>query len=89
MMKQTAIADTEDLLNAMRVRQANISEALGSLDDVEAVLEQVVGLRDLVGMLEDLAVASGRESGLSWPQIGSALGVSKQAAQQRFGKAGQ
>lgn len=30
-------------------------------------------------------VAAARESGTSWGQIGEELGVSKQAAQQRFG----
>jgi plasmid stability protein len=87
MMKQSTIADIEDLLSAMRVRQANISEELGSLDDVEAVLEQAVGLRELVDMIEDTAVQSGRQLGLSWSQIGSALGISKQAAQQRYAPA--
>lgn len=31
-------------------------------------------------------VSALREQGLSWSQIGTALGISKQAAQQRYGK---
>jgi len=33
-----------------------------------------------------LAVAAGRESGLSWTELGFALGVSAQAVQKRYGK---
>ncbi|MCV7230678.1 hypothetical protein [Mycolicibacterium komossense] len=34
----------------------------------------------------DAAVAAAREAGDSWAMIGTALGVSRQAAAQRFGK---
>ena len=36
--------------------------------------------------LEAVAVREARAAGASWSQIGDALGVTKQAAQMRFGK---
>jgi hypothetical protein len=44
-------------------------------------------LSDLGDQLVDHFVAQARESGHSWSQIGDALGVSRQAAQQRPGRA--
>ena len=44
-------------------------------------------LSDLGDQLVDHFVAQARESGHSWSQIGEALGVSRQAAQQRPGQA--
>lgn len=34
-------------------------------------------------------VGAGRRAGLSWGELGALLGISKQAAQQRFGRAGE
>lgn len=41
---------------------------------------------DEAGELLGLAVSSARAAGWSWEAIGSALGMSRQAAQQRFGR---
>lgn len=43
--------------------------------------------RDLAAALEglDSGVAAARRAGASWGQVGAALGISRQAAQQRFG----
>jgi hypothetical protein len=50
---------------------------------LEAVRHQLGVIRDLT---EDLPifVTKARMSGATWTQIGNALGVSKQAAQQRY-----
>jgi hypothetical protein len=63
------------------VRAYSVRVATG---DVEA-------LRDLVGLAEEVdqavadAVAGLRARGYSWAEIGDRLGVTKQAAQQRWG----
>ncbi|MFC5928410.1 hypothetical protein D6T64_20535 [Cryobacterium melibiosiphilum] len=53
----------------------------------EVLLHSVTVFGDLArvaGDLQSQAVAAAQESGLSWAKIGSALGTSRQAAQQRF-----
>jgi hypothetical protein len=52
--------------------------------DVEAVAE-LAGLCDEVGDALAHGVDGLRDAGYSWDEIGSRLGVSRQAAQQRFG----
>src|ERR1700739_3959913 len=57
---------------------------LENVSDAFAVSTQLDEQADaLIGYFVDRA----RRSGLSWSQIGGALGVSKQAAQKRFGPA--
>jgi hypothetical protein len=52
-------------------------EMLASLAQVQAVVSQAdAAVHDYVGVL--------RERGISWTRIGAALGVSKQAAWERF-----
>jgi hypothetical protein len=41
-----------------------------------------------VERLTELAVSDSREAGARWTEIGEALGISRQAAQQRFGSRG-
>ena len=50
-------------------------------------LEAVAAARTGLDVLERQAVAMAREQGSSWSDVGSTLGISKQAAQQRFGAA--
>ena len=55
-----------------------------ALDRLGAALRVAAELRDLSDELIDRCVAGAREHGRSWSEIGAILGVSKQAAQQRF-----
>lgn len=54
-----------------------------AVSDVEDLVE-LVELRVEVDRALEAAVAGLRASGSSWTEIGRALGVSKQAARQRF-----
>src|SRR5215471_10139715 len=51
-----------------------LAEAVGTAADLDALADH------LIGHFVDLS----REAGASWTQIGERLGVTKQAAQQRF-----
>ncbi len=59
-------------------------------DDSRPALERLLvgaSLRDgLDHLLTELAQAAREEEGHSWAQVGNTLEISKQAAQQRFGK---
>lgn len=48
-------------------------------------LGELVGLYEVVGEAVADAVAGLREGGCSWAQIARGLGITRQAAQQRFG----
>jgi hypothetical protein len=56
-------------------------DALAALGAAVEIADDVRGVAD---ELLDRYVATAREDGRSWSEIGAALGVSKQAAQQRF-----
>ena len=61
-------------------------------DDPQAHLDLVVLTRrahEEVGQLLGSAVAAARAAGWSWEAIGSSLDMSRQAAQQRFGRSSQ
>lgn len=76
-----------------------IAQAIARLDpglerrlgrDPQAHLDLVVITRrahEEIGSLLGSAVVAARAAGHSWEQIGSSLGMSRQAAQQRFGRA--
>src|SRR3954463_13746377 len=63
------------------VDQRADGDALAALS---AAVEVADDLRGVAEELLDRYVAAARENGRSWSEIGTALGVSKQAAQQRF-----
>ena len=49
-------------------------------------LRAVASLRALLEAVEELQVKNAREQGWSWQRIAVALGVSKQAVHQKYGK---
>jgi hypothetical protein len=57
-----------------------------SSEDPEVGLRAVASLRALVEAVEELQVRRARELGWSWQQIATPLGVSKQAAHERYSK---
>jgi hypothetical protein len=64
-----------------RVIDTAAADPLARLDAAVAVAAEAVGAGD---QLLDHFVAQARHAGLSWTDIGTRLGVSKQAARQRF-----
>ena len=57
-------------------------DAIGLLNSLAAVTEE----RRSLALLTDQIVSRGRELGLSWTQLGAALGVSSQAVAKKYGK---
>jgi hypothetical protein len=70
-----------DQLTADVVARAPSDEPLAQLAAAVAVAEDV---RDVADALLDRFVTRARSQGRSWSEIGGVLGVSKQAAQQRY-----
>src|SRR5919198_5371454 len=60
------------------------TEAAAPLDRLQAAVTVVDELRSVGEEVLDRFVAEARAAGCSWSEIGAVLGVSKQAAQQRF-----
>lgn len=56
-------------------------------DGDPADLAELVGMRDDVELAIAASVAGLRDCGYSWGQIGAELGLSRQAVQQRYGRA--
>lgn len=59
---------------------------LTASDDPEVGLRAVASLRALLEAVEQLQVNRARSLGWSWQQIAALLGISKQAAHQKYGK---
>lgn len=78
---------TDDVARAIARLDPELEKRLGK--DPQAHLDLVAltsRARDEISELLGAAVASARAAGASWESIGSTLGMSRQAAQQRFGR---
>jgi hypothetical protein len=79
-MKTTDLSDELAGLDALDLSKANVRDA----KNFRAIIAAQKGVDDADANLRDV-VRKARLAGDSWTVIGAALGVSKQAAQQRFG----
>jgi hypothetical protein len=71
-------------LDQLSAAVATRAQSGDPVHQLAAAVEMADELRDLGDELLDRYVTAAREHGRSWADIGAALGVSKQAAQQRF-----
>jgi hypothetical protein len=76
----TIVPGIEDLAREVETR----TDGADPLDRLRAAVGVADDVRDLADELIDRFVAAAREAGRSWSEIGGVLGVTKQAAQQRF-----
>jgi hypothetical protein len=74
----------DDITTTRHTLDAQLQAQIGS--DPLSALRSLHGIRTIVADREREAVRSSLENH-TWAEIGQALGVSKQAAYQRFGKA--
>ena len=72
---------------ALNVGSRAYQQAIDRMDNREAVhaLEAVAAAQAGVDVIARQAVAMARQDGETWEAIGTALGVTRQAAQQRYG----
>lgn len=81
----------DDLTEAMRALQASVEAFLASRvltpgDDWAASIGRAVSIQAAADDVVRAVVHQARQHGATWQVIGDALGVSRQAAFQRFGK---
>jgi hypothetical protein len=69
-----------------RVSALLAAPVLGREDGPLELLRTSIGVQDQATVLVSAAVTQARQAGHSWHEIGDVLGVSRQAAFQRFGK---
>ena len=77
------VVETDDYAAMLRRMLRAYARRVGQADDVDLAV-----MADLAREVDDLvaaAVAAQRAGGRSWGDVGRALGVTRQAAQQRFG----
>lgn len=63
-----------------------IAASAADTSDPRAGLRAVASLRALTERLELAQVEAALRAGLSWPEIGAALGVSRQAVHKKYAK---
>jgi hypothetical protein len=86
MTKTRAVLD--DKVAAAKSLAAQAEQATLDLDSMDTIADVIQCLRMLAetaGSALETAVKHAREGGLTWDEIGKWLGVTRQAAQQRFG----
>ncbi len=91
-LREAAGSTIEDLhallkTSADRLRECAAMAGRATLGkaDVQAMLSAATRLRDMADALREQAVVQARKAGWSWEAIGRSLGITKQAAQQRYG----
>ena len=83
-MSDARKVDTTDYLQfARRVIRA-AGERCADADPFD--LGELITLRDSIEAAIGAAVAGQRAQGFSWTEVGDGLGISRQAAQQRYGE---
>lgn len=65
---------------------ATLVDRLGSNTRPDDQLDNLTSILELAEKMRALAVDQARADGLSWSKIGEELGLTRQAAQQRYGK---
>lgn len=84
-------ADTSDLRDQLRTVILGTGDALSTPDELTpddwlSLIERASIANSDTSTILSQAVLSARAAGVSWEAIGSRLGMTRQAAQQRFGK---
>lgn len=77
--------ETPEYAAMMRRLVRRYGERVGEADPVD--LATMLEVRDAFDAAIDAAVAGQSEAGFSWREIAEALGTTRQAAWQRFGRA--
>ncbi len=80
---QKAVTDTEAWLDNLESTVLALPDS--SADDLRAIADALHAVATSDLQLAD-RVAEARANGRTWTQIGAVLGVSKQAARERFGE---
>lgn len=84
-MKTTTETMIREWIAAATSHNAKAEQEVGALSPI-GLLRELSLARDAIDeAIKAAALASRVESGEPWSRIGSALGVTKQAAQQRYG----
>lgn len=82
---RTATRKQAPPLQAQLLAVKRKADVVNGRSGLRAALVGLHEVRVAVDTAELAAVAMLRQAGISWADIGAALGISKQAAQQRFG----
>ena len=75
----------DEALAPLRACAEVVGRAASGKADIQAMVSSAAHLRAAADALREQAVLQARRSGWSWEAIGRSLGITKQAAQQRYG----